>query len=131
MMTFLDFEKPIADLEARVVGRDEPRVDHDPARLDPVLVERRLDVHGRRPAHLDVSGERVVIDLERLLVGVRVVEEGDLDIRRVGGDLDDLALYARVVEAGGFTAAGRASGIPKSRLSRRIAALEERLARLE
>lgn len=42
-------------------------------------------------------------------------------------DLDDLALYARVVEAGGFTAAGRASGIPKSRLSRRIAALEDRL----
>lgn len=42
-------------------------------------------------------------------------------------DLDDLALYARVVEAGGFTAAGRASGIPKSRLSRRIAALEDHL----
>jgi len=42
-------------------------------------------------------------------------------------DLDDLALFARVVEAGGFTAAGRASGIPKSRLSRRIAALEDRL----
>lgn len=42
-------------------------------------------------------------------------------------DLDDLALYARVVEAGGFTAAGRTSGIPKSRLSRRITTLEDRL----
>lgn len=42
-------------------------------------------------------------------------------------DLDDLHLFARVVEAGGFTAAGRASGIPKSRLSRRVAALEDRL----
>lgn len=42
-------------------------------------------------------------------------------------DFDDLALYARVVEAGGFTAASRVSGIPKSRLSRRIAALEDRL----
>jgi DNA-binding transcriptional LysR family regulator len=32
-----------------------------------------------------------------------------------------------VVEAGGFAAAGRLLGIPKSRLSRRIAELEERL----
>ncbi|MCI1022499.1 LysR family transcriptional regulator [Pseudomonas putida] len=42
-------------------------------------------------------------------------------------DLNDLFYFARVVEAGGFAAAGRQLGIPKSRLSRRIAELEERL----
>ena len=42
-------------------------------------------------------------------------------------DLNDLYLFARVIEAGGFTAAGRATGIPKSKLSRHVAALEERL----
>ncbi|MGF6330466.1 DNA-binding transcriptional LysR family regulator [Pseudomonas sp. BS3782 TE3695] len=43
-------------------------------------------------------------------------------------DLNDLYYFAKVVEAGGFAAAGRLLGIPKSRLSRRIAELEERLA---
>ncbi|WP_263143468.1 LysR substrate-binding domain-containing protein [Pseudomonas sp. RIT-PI-AD] len=42
-------------------------------------------------------------------------------------DLNDLYYFAKVVESGGFAAAGRALGIPKSRLSRRIADLEERL----
>lgn len=42
-------------------------------------------------------------------------------------DLNDLAYFAKVVEAGGFAAAGRLLGIPKSRLSRRIAELEARL----
>ncbi|MGE7989938.1 LysR substrate-binding domain-containing protein [Pseudomonas sp. NPDC089554] len=42
-------------------------------------------------------------------------------------DLNDLFYFARVVEAGGFAAAGRQLGVPKSRLSRRIAELEERL----
>ncbi|MBS0453898.1 MAG: LysR family transcriptional regulator [Proteobacteria bacterium] len=42
-------------------------------------------------------------------------------------DLNDLFFYAQVVEHGGFAPAGRALGIPKSRLSRRIALLEERL----
>lgn len=42
-------------------------------------------------------------------------------------NLDDLDLFARVVEAGGYAAAERATGIPKSRLSRRVAALESRL----
>ncbi|MBU6960326.1 LysR family transcriptional regulator [Pseudomonas sp. CVAP len=42
-------------------------------------------------------------------------------------DLNDLYYFAKVVEAGGFAAAGRVLGIPKSRLSRRIAELEERL----
>ncbi|SFQ22399.1 LysR family transcriptional regulator [Pseudomonas borbori] len=42
-------------------------------------------------------------------------------------DLNDLFYFAKVVEAGGFAAAGRALGIPKSRLSRRIAELENRL----
>ncbi|HRP97880.1 MAG TPA: LysR family transcriptional regulator [Rhodocyclaceae bacterium] len=42
-------------------------------------------------------------------------------------DLNDLYYYARVVEHGGFAAAGRALGVPKSKLSRRVALLEERL----
>jgi DNA-binding transcriptional LysR family regulator len=42
-------------------------------------------------------------------------------------DLNDLYLFAKVVEAGGFAAAERDTGIPKSRLSRRIAALEKQL----
>ena len=42
-------------------------------------------------------------------------------------DLNELYYFAQVVEHGGFAAAGRALGIPKSKLSRRIALLEERL----
>jgi DNA-binding transcriptional LysR family regulator len=42
-------------------------------------------------------------------------------------DLNDLYLFARIVDHRGFTAASRALGIPKSRLSRRVAALEDRL----
>ncbi|MBI6898339.1 LysR family transcriptional regulator [Pseudomonas putida] len=42
-------------------------------------------------------------------------------------DLNDLYLYAKVVEHGGFAPAGRILGLPKSRLSRRVAKLEERL----
>jgi DNA-binding transcriptional LysR family regulator len=42
-------------------------------------------------------------------------------------NLNDLFYFAKVVEAGGFAPAGRLLGIPKSRLSRRIAELEERL----
>jgi DNA-binding transcriptional LysR family regulator len=42
-------------------------------------------------------------------------------------DFNDLYLFASVVEAGGFAAAERGTGIPKSRLSRRIAALEKQL----
>ncbi len=42
-------------------------------------------------------------------------------------DLNDLYYYAQVVEHGGFAAAARALGVPKSKLSRRIALLEERL----
>ena len=44
-----------------------------------------------------------------------------------GEDLNDLFLFGRVVEAGGFAAAERQTGIPKSRLSRRVAALERQL----
>lgn len=39
----------------------------------------------------------------------------------------DLALFAQVVRHGGLSAASRAVGIPKSRLSRRLMQLEERL----
>ena len=42
-------------------------------------------------------------------------------------DLNDLLYFAEVVDRGGFTAAGRALGVSKSRLSRRIALLEARL----
>lgn len=42
-------------------------------------------------------------------------------------DLNDLYFFVQVVEHGGFAPAARALGIPKSRLSRRIALLEERL----
>lgn len=42
-------------------------------------------------------------------------------------DLNDLYYFAQVVDRGGFAPAGRALGIPKSKLSRRVAVLEERL----
>jgi DNA-binding transcriptional LysR family regulator len=42
-------------------------------------------------------------------------------------DLNDLYFFAAVVEHAGFSAAGRALGVPKSRLSKRVAQLEERL----
>ena len=42
-------------------------------------------------------------------------------------DLNDLYYFAAVVDHGGYAAAERALGIPKSRLSRRIAALENEL----
>jgi len=42
-------------------------------------------------------------------------------------DLNDLAFFAAVAEHRGFAAAGRALGIPKSRLSRRVAQLEDDL----
>jgi DNA-binding transcriptional LysR family regulator len=42
-------------------------------------------------------------------------------------DLNDLFYFSIVVEKNGFAAAGRALDIPKSRLSRRIAQLEDRL----
>jgi DNA-binding transcriptional LysR family regulator len=42
-------------------------------------------------------------------------------------DLNDLYYFSKVVDHGGFAAAGRALGLPRSKLSRRIALLEERL----
>ncbi len=42
-------------------------------------------------------------------------------------DLNDMVLFAEVAEHGGFAVAGRALGVPKSRLSRRVAELETRL----
>jgi DNA-binding transcriptional LysR family regulator len=41
--------------------------------------------------------------------------------------LDDLITFLRVADAGGFSAAERSTGVPKSSLSRRIAALERQL----
>lgn len=42
-------------------------------------------------------------------------------------DLNDLYWFVQVVDHGGFAPAGRALGVPKSKLSRRVALLEERL----
>lgn len=42
-------------------------------------------------------------------------------------DLNDMLYFAEVAERGGFAAAGRSLGLPKSRLSRRVADLEARL----
>lgn len=42
-------------------------------------------------------------------------------------DLNDMLFFAEVVDHGGFAAAGRALGVPKSKLSRRVAELEARL----
>lgn len=42
-------------------------------------------------------------------------------------DLNDLYFFVQIVEHGGFAAAARALGMPRSRLSRRLALLEERL----
>lgn len=42
-------------------------------------------------------------------------------------DLNDLSLFAAVVSNGGFSAAARALGTPKSRVSRRVANLEQQL----
>lgn len=42
-------------------------------------------------------------------------------------DTNDMLLFAEVVEQGGFAAAGRSLGMPKSTLSRRVAELEARL----
>src|SRR5437764_7815577 len=42
-------------------------------------------------------------------------------------DLNDIYFFAAVVQYGGFSAAARTIGVEKTRLSRRIAALEKRL----
>ena len=42
-------------------------------------------------------------------------------------DFNDMLFFAEVVDAGGFAPAGRRLGVPKSKLSRRIAELEARL----
>jgi DNA-binding transcriptional LysR family regulator len=42
-------------------------------------------------------------------------------------DLNDLTAFLQVVDAGGFTAAGRATGVPKSSMSVRVSRLEEEL----
>src|SRR5438067_3304143 len=42
-------------------------------------------------------------------------------------DLNELVVFARVVQAGSFTAAARTLGLPKSTVSRKVSELEERL----
>jgi DNA-binding transcriptional LysR family regulator len=43
----------------------------------------------------------------------------------IDGQLVDLALFVRIVDFGGFTAAARASGVPQATISRRLAQLEK------
>jgi LysR family transcriptional regulator AphB len=43
-------------------------------------------------------------------------------------DLNDMAIFAKVVDQGGFSAAGRALELPKSKISRRVSELEDRLS---
>lgn len=45
----------------------------------------------------------------------------------VSGQADDLALFAHLIDAGSFSLAAERVGIPKSTLSRRLSALENRL----
>jgi DNA-binding transcriptional LysR family regulator len=45
----------------------------------------------------------------------------------VAGQADDLVLFAHLIDAGSFSAAAERVGIPKSTLSRRLSALENRL----
>lgn len=45
----------------------------------------------------------------------------------VESDLNELAIFVKVADEGTFTAAGRALGLPKSTVSRKVASLEERL----
>ncbi|MBL4799722.1 MAG: LysR family transcriptional regulator [Oleispira sp.] len=47
--------------------------------------------------------------------------------RREEFDLNEMAIFVRVVEAGSFTGAAKALGLPKSTVSRKITQLEERL----
>src|SRR5215468_11616928 len=42
-------------------------------------------------------------------------------------DLNEIAVFTRVVQAGSFTAAAARLGMPKSTVSRKVADLEERL----
>lgn len=45
----------------------------------------------------------------------------------IGHDIEDMALFAQVVERGGFMAAARHTGVPQPTISRRIRALESRI----
>lgn len=47
--------------------------------------------------------------------------------RREDFDLNEMAIFVRVVESGSFTGAAKALGLPKSTVSRKITQLEERL----
>ena len=42
-------------------------------------------------------------------------------------DLNDILVFAKVVEAGSFIGASRSLGMPKSTVSRKVSALEENL----
>lgn len=52
---------------------------------------------------------------------------GGVSGRWVAGQADDLVLFVHVIDAGSFSAAAQRVGMPKSTLSRRLSALEDRL----
>ncbi len=52
---------------------------------------------------------------------------GKAQLRPRGLDLNQVGAFVRVMEAGSFTAAARALGLPKSSVSRRVSALEQAL----
>jgi len=58
---------------------------------------------------------------------VLLLKQSSVDIEEYKMDMNDYFYYVHVVEKKGFAPAGRALGIPKSRLSRHINQLEEKL----
>lgn len=70
---------------------------------------------------------RVECSLRRDDQTERLQKETQRPNKRTMKDLNDLSYFAAVVDHGGFSAAGRALGVQKSLLSRRVLALEERL----
>src|SRR3546814_73331 len=115
----------------RVIGKeraDRETIAHPMAAFVAVAAEDRL-VHRSSPDRatpqwgaLDLEGTWTCIaEDERLRLRTQRPINGTMQ------DLNDLHYFVRVVDHGGFAPAARATGLQKSKLSRRIAALESRL----
>src|SRR5258708_20808118 len=75
-------------------------------------------------------GQRSAVYLRTCKGSLRLVERlttWSVDPVDQISDLNDLRLFAEVVERGSFTAAARGLGLQTSKLSRRVRALEEEL----
>ena len=93
------------------------------ARLDgsigmPAISRPRISVSSPSPIAPPMSGSRAASVVHSASVPM---------LQSRGAHLDDLLLFTLVVDAGGFSAAERQTGIAKSRLSRRVATLERAL----